>query len=1019
MIPDSHKTSLLIPSQLPEFIRDDDDYSKFVLFLKSYYEWLEVTHEVTDRTKNILNYIDIDQTADEFLNYFYNDFLQYFPKDILSNKKQVIKIAKELYQTKGTPASYKFLFRILYNSDVDFFYTKDVVLRASAGTWYVPKSLRLLSQDTNFLTLNNPKYGSYRIFGETSKSIATVENVLLAGSKTEVFISNIERLFESGEYVHIVDSNNQTVLFNSEPLRAKIVGQISQIKIDPTNAGVLYDVNDPVIVYGGLETPTGHGAIAVVGSTTTGSIQKITVTKGGYGYKYSTSNTTQGAANTVIQFTNLGPGAATPIATVFGLDPTANTLATVSLLPIDYVALKANSNIRIGNTSNPVSYNFQAMPWANFNTKLIDALTFTTFNTSPISSISVDNAGGNISQTPSFITETLYNTEYDLSQSNLLTYGILAPIQILSGGSGYLANDTIVISGGSGYGASANILSLDPNGGILSVSYVYPNGNNALYPLGGMGYTPKRLPTITVQSSTGANATLQVTGVLGDGAVLTPNVTSIGTITSISISDYGQDYVSVPSVSLRVQDLIVTGLSIRKLPVNGDIIYQGSDLVSATYTATVDSVYSLRQNANTSLSIYMVRVFNYNSKPDFIKPLNISLRDISMTLTNQLTISDLSQFDAYSNIKLSTGKYDSSTGVITYGSGTAKANATFLNGLTIGTGQYLDASGQPSSYDVLQNEEYNNYTYELNIEKELVKYKDVLLNLLHPTGMHVIGRYILSSNTSYNYDTLDSQENGHSLSYYTGNTSSFVYMTAPSTEYLYDSGSVVSGVTNQFDFGYETDPVVQELDFDSAEPQFASLNAETQSSNTVYFENLGGANLANFITTDSIITLTTDTTYPGNTISSEVAFVNYIDNFITLKDSFWLVFDNVAIVSGNVGSDMINIESFTDNYNNINDGVYANTANKTLMDIVRPGDDIIIANVVSSTVTHVDYVSNIIYLQNNLTSTINNSLMTISRNYVTSNVKIFNPVVPQYIPEITDEFKNPITTESGQLLLLG
>ena len=178
-----NKTSLLIPYQLPEFIRDNPDYDKFVLFLQAYYEWMEETKNVTDRSKNILNYIDIDATSQEFLDYFYNDFLSYFPKDILADKNLVTKIAKELYKSKGTEASYKFLFRILYNSDVDFFYTKDSVLQASSGKWYVSKSLKLKSDNPNFLATNN-----YRIFGEETKSIATIENSVFSKNKQLIHI---------------------------------------------------------------------------------------------------------------------------------------------------------------------------------------------------------------------------------------------------------------------------------------------------------------------------------------------------------------------------------------------------------------------------------------------------------------------------------------------------------------------------------------------------------------------------------------------------------------------------------------------------------------------------------------------------------------------------------------------------------------------------------------------------------------------------------------------------------------
>ena len=87
--------------------------------------------------------------------------------------------------------------------------------------------MKLSTSDERFLNISN-----YKIFGETTKTIATIETSVLAGNKIEVFISNIERLFQSGEYVRVVDSKNADVLFDGQPLRAKIVSQINQIKIN-------------------------------------------------------------------------------------------------------------------------------------------------------------------------------------------------------------------------------------------------------------------------------------------------------------------------------------------------------------------------------------------------------------------------------------------------------------------------------------------------------------------------------------------------------------------------------------------------------------------------------------------------------------------------------------------------------------------------------------------------------------------------------------------------------------------
>ena len=153
-----NKTSLLVTQQLPEFVRDNPDYNNFTLFVRAYYEWMESANAanslsttansqgqgVTYASKNLLNYSDIDNTIDDFTDYYLNDFLPYFPTDSLITKQQAVKIARQLYETKGTPASYEFLFRVLYNSDFDIFYTKDAILKASDGTWYITKSLKPL-----------------------------------------------------------------------------------------------------------------------------------------------------------------------------------------------------------------------------------------------------------------------------------------------------------------------------------------------------------------------------------------------------------------------------------------------------------------------------------------------------------------------------------------------------------------------------------------------------------------------------------------------------------------------------------------------------------------------------------------------------------------------------------------------------------------------------------------------------------------------------------------------------------
>jgi len=929
MITNDQKTSLLVSSQLPEFVRDNPDYANFNLFLTAYYEWMEQNGKVTERTKNLLNYKDIDETTDEFLDYFTNDFLPYFPKDILIDKQKAVKFARELYQTKGTPASYEFLFRVLYNSDFDIFYTKDAVLKASSGTWYVAKSLKLASTDLNFLNTAN-----YRLFGETTKSIATVENAVVAGTKIEIFISNIERLFQSGEFIRIVDNANQDVLFDGEPLRAKIVGQISQLRIDPKNRGLLYQVGDPVVVYNGLNSNTGIGATAAVSETTLGSIQSIGVITGGYGYTYS--------PNTQIVITPIYGANAT----VASLDPDYRKRANVSLIPIDTISLK--KDIIIGNTN----YYFSNIATSNANTTLANALTFTSLTTYPISSVVVNNGGGGISTPPTIEAESDYITDIG-TYAPLSSLGILGPIQITNGGLGYQANDKIVFTGGGGIGAAANVITVDANGAITNVAYV---AATSYYPVGGMAYSTSYLPEVTVNSAnvSASGAVLYVPGILGDGATFSVVTDRAGSITTINVIDPGEDYIATPNVSLKVQDIVVSNVSIINLPTKGDTIYQGANLNVTTYLATVDSTQVLEVNGDPTLSLFKLRVFNYNSNPDPTKSLNID-RNIHMTMYN-------AQYDATYN----------SNGYKNYGDGTAKATASFLNGLVISQGQYLTTQGQPSSFDVLQSTIYNNFTYQITVEKEIAKYRSVLLELLHPTGMNVIGRNVLKSNTDYNLHGFEAMNQGHTLKYYTN------YPT--------------SGVTMITDF-------------------------TNKSNNIVSFNNLAGSNIANYIfTSNSSITITPTN---GPNVHAEVVNVNTTANTITLSSNIWLTFANVAVVTGNSGANVINITSLTGKYDIVNNGNYSNTA-YPLKDIIYAGDKVLIDNNTSKTVSTVDYINGKIYLTANLTTNAN-SYMAVNRTFSATgnNIIIYGPIGLQYIPELITEDGRTITTEDGQIILLG
>jgi hypothetical protein len=121
----ANKTSSKVAFQLPEFIRSDTNYETFVAFIQAYYEWLEQQNIGSGKegviygTQNLLNYQDVDfvesgETYNKFIDYYINDFLPNFPKDALTDKSKMVKIARRLYQTKDNDTDCGYIFHFHY-----------------------------------------------------------------------------------------------------------------------------------------------------------------------------------------------------------------------------------------------------------------------------------------------------------------------------------------------------------------------------------------------------------------------------------------------------------------------------------------------------------------------------------------------------------------------------------------------------------------------------------------------------------------------------------------------------------------------------------------------------------------------------------------------------------------------------------------------------------------------------------------------------------------------------------------
>ena len=142
-IPTRNTLSSQVPEQLPEFIRAD--HPTFVAFLEAYYEWMETENQALNISFALPDIADVDDTLEEFVRQFKETYMFNFPEQLAVDsetgspldERRIIKNIKAYYKSKGSEKSYKFLFRILFDANVEFFFPKVDILRASDGKFII------------------------------------------------------------------------------------------------------------------------------------------------------------------------------------------------------------------------------------------------------------------------------------------------------------------------------------------------------------------------------------------------------------------------------------------------------------------------------------------------------------------------------------------------------------------------------------------------------------------------------------------------------------------------------------------------------------------------------------------------------------------------------------------------------------------------------------------------------------------------------------------------------------------
>jgi hypothetical protein len=780
------KTSLLVNRQVPEFVRDE--YPLFITFLEAYYEFLEnkqgtKLNDLTQRAKDLRYISDVDESIADFENNFFNTYATLLPKDVQVDKAFLIKNVLPLYLAKGNEKSFKLLFRMLFNDEVDIILPKNAVLRLSDGKWTVDNILKVEDNirtvsiangtQTYFRTAQEVGQGEVDVyvngvlksFGNTNDYILFKDDRYVifnsapaANSVVEVYYSNFDPIFLNPTY-----SGGLLITGLTSGATAIIERAGRRIISDGTNLGAPFEIfinsktltgnfiNGEVIQALAVDPDGIEAGILTLQLDTFSIVNRINVVNKGASYNVgdpvivtgggASSDATAVVSNTVsgvidsITITNGGAGFSLGgnvlVNGVFtgnleillnGIDTTgvANSTSNTFYVNTDLISNYSSTLISSSDYGFPSTINASG---ENVNTVIADALTTLTMtDLGPITNVLISASNVSVSTIPLL---DAYGATFlaGAQKYSIRKFGSVGRFKINSGGTGYQVGDEIVFganpSGTFGRGAAAAVKAVDATNGAIT-----------------------QIEIQTSRVSGTANITNNTAQIIGTGTYFGTEIRVNDTITVNNQIRYINAISNSTHATVNVN--WTSSATNKKVGRDGIYLLGGQGYTQGNFPAiTVSSSNVSATGANVEILTTMsdgesLTPFVGSDPPGAI--LGIRMIDGGMNYTF------IPQIDL--------------TG---YGDGTATAVAQVDGVYTSLPGRWTTSDSIISSSErkIQGRDYYVDYSYITSSETEFAKYKSVLKNLLHPAGM--INYADLNKTTSLNANTI-------SISTISGNT---------------------------------------------------------------------------------------------------------------------------------------------------------------------------------------------------------------------------------------------------------
>jgi len=743
----NNKTSYLVSSQVPDFVRGD--HPQFVKFLEAYYRFMEQDGGQSYVAKNFLRYLDVDVIDEDirrdeantyvhveredksyhiFLQKLYDNYLKLIPDYTDADKTLILKNAKDFYRARGTEKSIKFLLNIL---------TPKLIIPTTQTVNVLRLKSTLYNNVSTTALTTVSKYQGKTITGANTFTRATVDSVKQYYDSntlvTEMVVVSVDGIgFENGENVFTIftesnaNSRIESSLFNYR------VGLTSNSTIDGVSVlpnrwvsgNVTYStLRDPSIYY-----PKNDILRASDGKWYVERTLRIQNTQ------------LANVANTDYDTLNLFVG--TQIR-----GNTTNTTAIVEKVNRFYESSTLVDELILSGIDGDFlnGEKLTALSQRGDETYFVSANIFN----GAINTVRVTQPGTsyNVGDTVIVESDTGANAVIKVSK---VSRGNISSVVVNYGGAGFRVNDSVFFSSTFGFGANAKVGLVDRSGNIHPNTYNLVSSTISLEANTAVGNT--LYSNLSISITDPANSFVR-------NLMSTYALTNVGPVETVLIVNPGSDYLPTIGIDISANTHLRNLGALGRLEIddpgqlyqaNDKIIFTNSpggfgygayanvanvnifgEITKVHFQSLNDEVIGGVGYENTHLPIANVQsTFGFGAQIRVVTILGdgevMSVANSSIGGVEELVI--LNRGDGYLTAP--------TLNLSSIGDGTAQAVSTIIDGIYTYPGRYLNDDGMLSSSNYLQDKDYyQNFSYVVKAKESLSGYMNQLKDSVHPAGM--------------------------------------------------------------------------------------------------------------------------------------------------------------------------------------------------------------------------------------------------------------------------------------------